>query len=78
MSRILIAEDEVRIVAFLEKGLRANGFTTTSVSDGMEAAEVAGWLVDIARAVAEAAKTVNPKEQETIEKIAALFRVTSS
>ena len=47
-------------------------------TSAMEAAEVAGWLVDIARAVAEAAKTVNPKEQETIEKISALFRVTSS
>ena len=28
MSRILIAEDEARIASFLEKGLRANGFTT--------------------------------------------------
>ena len=28
MSRILIAEDEPRIASFLEKGLRANGFTT--------------------------------------------------
>jgi hypothetical protein len=44
----------------------------------MEAAEVAGWLVDIAQAVAKAAKTVNPKEQETIEKITAIFRVASS
>jgi hypothetical protein len=41
----------------------------------VEAAEVAGWLLDIARAVAEAAKTVNPKEQETIEKITTIFRV---
>lgn len=37
MSRILIAEDEPRIVAFLEKGLRANGFTTTVAKDGQEA-----------------------------------------
>jgi hypothetical protein len=44
----------------------------------MEAAEVAAWLVDIAQAVAKAAKTVNPKEQETIEKITAIFRVASS
>ena len=43
----------------------------------LEAAEVAGWLLDIARAVAAAAKTVNPKEEETIEKITAIFRVTS-
>ena len=34
MSRILIAEDEVRLVAFLEKGLRANGFATTTAADG--------------------------------------------
>jgi hypothetical protein len=44
----------------------------------MEAAEVAGWLLDIAAAVAKAAKTVNPKEQEAIEKITAIFRVTSA
>ncbi|MDY7022499.1 MAG: response regulator transcription factor [Cyanobacteriota bacterium] len=36
MNRILIAEDESRIVSFLEKGLKANGFTTTSTSDGEE------------------------------------------
>ncbi|MGH3990885.1 MAG: response regulator transcription factor [Pseudonocardiaceae bacterium] len=34
MNRILIAEDEGRIAAFIEKGLRANGFTTTVVADG--------------------------------------------
>jgi two-component system, OmpR family, response regulator QseB len=34
MNRILIAEDEPRIASFLEKGLRANGFTTTVVEDG--------------------------------------------
>jgi len=34
MTRILIAEDEHRIASFLEKGLRANGFTTTTVVDG--------------------------------------------
>lgn len=37
MNRILIAEDEPRIVTFLEKGLRANGFTTTVAKDGHEA-----------------------------------------
>ncbi|MDQ3372096.1 MAG: response regulator, partial [Actinomycetota bacterium] len=37
MSRILIAEDETRLAAFLEKGLRSNGFTTTTVSDGPSA-----------------------------------------
>ena len=41
MTRILIAEDEVRLAAFLEKGLRGNGFTTTVVADGESAARVA-------------------------------------
>jgi hypothetical protein len=43
-----------------------------------EAAQVAAWLVDIAKAVAESAKTVNPDEQVTIEKIAAIFGVAAS
>ncbi|MER8033935.1 response regulator transcription factor [Streptomyces hydrogenans] len=34
MNRILIAEDEERIASFVEKGLRANGFTTTVAADG--------------------------------------------
>lgn len=34
MSRILIAEDEDRLAAFLEKGLRANGYVTTRAGDG--------------------------------------------
>jgi two-component system copper resistance phosphate regulon response regulator CusR len=37
MTRILIAEDEERIVSFLEKGLGANGYTTVSVGDGASA-----------------------------------------
>ena len=37
MSRILIVEDEARIAAFVEKGLRANGFTTDVAVDGEEA-----------------------------------------
>jgi two-component system, OmpR family, copper resistance phosphate regulon response regulator CusR len=37
MSRILIAEDEPRIAAFLSKGLRADGHTTTIAEDGPEA-----------------------------------------
>ena len=37
MSRILIAEDETRLAAFLEKGLRSNGFTTATVPDGPSA-----------------------------------------
>jgi DNA-binding response OmpR family regulator len=41
MSRILIAEDEPRLASFLEKGLRAQGFTTTVVSDGAAASAIA-------------------------------------
>ena len=37
MSRILIVEDEPRIASFLEKGLRANGFTTTVAETGTDA-----------------------------------------
>ena len=41
MSRILIAEDERRLAGFLEKGLRANGLTTTTVEDGPTALAMA-------------------------------------
>jgi len=41
MTRILIAEDEERLAAFIEKGLRAEGFATTVVGDGETAAIVA-------------------------------------
>ena len=37
MTRILIAEDEERITSFLERGLRANGFTTQVVQTGPDA-----------------------------------------
>jgi DNA-binding response OmpR family regulator len=37
VSRILIAEDEERIASFLERGLRSNGFVTTTVGDGESA-----------------------------------------
>jgi two-component system, OmpR family, copper resistance phosphate regulon response regulator CusR len=37
MNRILLAEDETRIASFVEKGLRANGFTPTVVDDGASA-----------------------------------------
>jgi len=40
MSRILIAEDEPRIASFLEKGLRANGFTTMVAETGTLAASL--------------------------------------
>ena len=42
-----------------------------------EAAQVGAWFLAIAEAVAQAAKTVNPDEQATIEKLAALFGVTA-
>jgi hypothetical protein len=41
-----------------------------------EAAQVAAWFVDIAKAVAASAKSVNPEEEATIAKIATLFGVT--
>ncbi|EIF00363.1 response regulator transcription factor [Saccharomonospora glauca] len=41
MSRILVAEDESRIAAFVNKGLTANGFTVTVVEDGPSAYEYA-------------------------------------
>jgi DNA-binding response OmpR family regulator len=41
MNRILIAEDEPRIVAFLEKGLRSHGFVTATASDGQAACQMA-------------------------------------
>jgi DNA-binding response OmpR family regulator len=41
VSRILIAEDEERLSAFLEKGLRAAGFATTVVADGPSAVALA-------------------------------------
>jgi len=41
MSRILVAEDEHRISSFIEKGLRASGFTVTVVTDGPAAYEIA-------------------------------------
>lgn len=37
MKRILIAEDESRIASFLQKGFKANGFTTYVVKDGEKA-----------------------------------------
>ena len=37
MKRILIAEDEARLAAFLEKGLKKSGFITDIAQDGQEA-----------------------------------------
>ncbi len=39
MNCILIAEDEPRIASFLEKGLRAIGFTTSIATNAVEAIE---------------------------------------
>lgn len=41
MNRILIAEDETRVAAFLEKGLRKNGFVTIVAEDGQQALQMA-------------------------------------
>ncbi|MDQ1594931.1 MAG: hypothetical protein QOH40_1487 [Arthrobacter pascens] len=41
MTRILIADDEPRIAAFLVKGLTAAGYTTTQVGDGVKALDYA-------------------------------------
>jgi two-component system, OmpR family, copper resistance phosphate regulon response regulator CusR len=41
VPRILIAEDEVRIVSFLEKGFHAAGYTTMTASTGPEALTLA-------------------------------------
>ncbi|MEA5573049.1 response regulator transcription factor [Calothrix sp. UHCC 0171] len=41
MNRILIAEDETRLAAFIEKGFRKNGFMTTVASDGEQALQKA-------------------------------------
>lgn len=41
MTSILIAEDETRIAAFVEKGLRANGYATTIATDGRTARDLA-------------------------------------
>jgi DNA-binding response OmpR family regulator len=41
LNRILIAEDELRLASFLEKGLRASGYATTIVTDGGAASMMA-------------------------------------
>jgi len=40
MNRILIIEDNPRIIDFLESGLQAHGFTTIAVNTGREALEM--------------------------------------
>jgi hypothetical protein len=40
-----------------------------------EATQIAAWFVAIGEAVAASAKSVNPDERATIDKIAALFGV---
>lgn len=41
MNRILIAEDEPGIASFIEKGLKAHGYSTVTVVDGISAAHAA-------------------------------------
>jgi two-component system response regulator QseB len=41
VSRILIVEDETRLASFLEKGLRANGYSTKVAPDGESARRLA-------------------------------------
>ena len=41
MPHVLIVEDEARIVSFLEKGLYANGFTTSTTDNSNEAQAIA-------------------------------------
>jgi DNA-binding response OmpR family regulator len=41
MTRILIAEDEERISSFIDKGLRAAGYSTDVTANGSEALEIA-------------------------------------
>ncbi len=41
MTRILIAEDEVRIASFIERGLKAEGYATKVVGDGDSALSLA-------------------------------------
>jgi len=41
VARILIAEDETRIAAFVAKGLRAEGHAVTVLGDGLEALDAA-------------------------------------
>jgi hypothetical protein len=64
------APDEVvqRVLADLQPAVGA-----LSKLPADEAAPVGAWFVDIAKAVAGAAKGVNPKEQATIEQIEKLF-----
>ncbi|ESA34778.1 transcriptional regulator [Leptolyngbya sp. Heron Island J] len=40
MSRIVIVEDALRVAEFIEKGLRANGFSTTIIDNGDDAIAV--------------------------------------
>ncbi|AFY44329.1 response regulator transcription factor [Nostoc sp. PCC 7107] len=40
MQNILIVDDEIRIAAFIEKGLRKNGFNTAIANNGEQALEM--------------------------------------
>ena len=62
--------DEVINVALIKLGTAA---AALGKLPGDEAAQVSGWFLEIAKAVASASKGVKPSEQETIDKIAAVF-----
>ncbi|TVQ20470.1 MAG: DNA-binding response regulator, partial [Leptolyngbya sp. DLM2.Bin15] len=53
MHRILIAEDEPRIAAFIQKGLKAHGFTTyvannsEQIYEGLKAAQIDLLILDL-------------------------------
>jgi two-component system, OmpR family, copper resistance phosphate regulon response regulator CusR len=48
MTRILIAEDEPRISAFVQRGLESAGYTTDVVEDGQDALDLAlGGAIDL-------------------------------
>lgn len=62
--------DEVVTIALIKLGTAASALAKVPPED---ASQVGGWFLEIARAVAAAAKDVNPAEQATIDKIAAIF-----
>ena len=67
--------DQLEEAALADLGAAATALRKLPKDEG---AQVGRWFVDIARAVAAAAKSTNPAEQEAIEKIAALFEIPTS
>jgi hypothetical protein len=81
---------EARHDAFEHRGSNIEGLVEASLADlgsaatalrklpPDEAAQVGRWFIDVAQAVAAAAKTVTPIEQTTIDKISALFEIAAT